>query len=129
MVARPDNDQHTFLVLPLRTILPPFLTLRRAHPHHNRDRQHDRPNPPPIETINNTIVETINNTIVETINNTIVETINNTIVETINNTIVETITEPTTQSPNTQSRKMTTGQHASILPQGRKGQGEIIPTC
>jgi hypothetical protein len=24
---------------------------------------------------------------------------------------------------------MTTGQHASILPQGRKGQGEIIPTC
>jgi hypothetical protein len=24
---------------------------------------------------------------------------------------------------------MTTGQHASILPQGRKGQGEIAPTC
>ena len=43
--------------------------------------------------------------------------------------IVEAITEPTTESPNTQSRKMTTGQHASILPQGRKGQGEIIPTC
>jgi hypothetical protein len=126
MVARPDNDQHTFLVIPLRTILAPFLTRRRAHPHHNRDRQHDRRNPPPIETINNTIVETINNTIVETINNTIVET--------INNTIVEAITEPTTESPNTQSRKMTTGQHASILPQGRKGQGrkgqgEIIPTC
>jgi hypothetical protein len=110
MVARPDNDQHTFLVIPLRTILAPFLTLRLAHPHHNRDRQHDRRNPPPIETINNTIVETINNT------------------------IVEAITEPTTESPNTQSRKMTTGQHASILPQGRKGQGrkgqgEIIPTC
>jgi hypothetical protein len=118
MVARPDNDQHTFLVIPLRTTLAPFLTLRRAHPHHNRDRQHDRRNPPPIETINNTIVETINNTIVKT----------------INNTIVEAITEPTTESPNTQSRKMTTGQHASILPQGRKGQGrkgqgEIIPTC
>jgi hypothetical protein len=110
MVARPDNDQHTFLVIPLRTTLAPFLTRRRAHPHHNRDRQHDRRNPPPIETINNTIVETINNT------------------------IVEAITEPTTESPNTQSRKMTTGQHASILPQGRKGQGrkgqgEIIPTC
>jgi hypothetical protein len=126
MVARPDNDQHTFLVIPLRTILAPFLTLRLAHPHHNRDRKHDRPNPPPIETINNTAVETINNTAVETINNTAVET--------INNTIVEAITEPTTESPNTQSRKMTTGQHASILPQGRKGQGrkgqgEIIPTC
>jgi hypothetical protein len=24
---------------------------------------------------------------------------------------------------------MTTGQHASILPEERKGQGEIAPTC
>jgi hypothetical protein len=121
MVARPDNDQHTFLVIPLRTILAPFLTLRLSHPHHNRDRKHDRPNPPPIETINNMAVETIKNTAVETIKNTAVET--------INNTAVETITEPTTESPNTQSRKMTTGQHASILPEERKGQGEIAPTC
>jgi hypothetical protein len=129
MVARPDNDQHTFLVIPLRTILAPFLTLRLSHPHHNRDRKHDRPNPPPIETINNMAVETINNMAVETIKNTAVETIKNTAVETINNTAVETITEPTTESPNTQSRKMTTGQHASILPEERKGQGEIAPTC